>query len=138
MAGYVPYVWRASLLDATTGKAAITTATVYLGLATAVPTDPLSSTLANITEVSTAGYARVAVPAFAFATTVNPVQATTPTQFQFAAFSADQVTPILYAFLTTAASGTGAPIRYLFPLADPLRPAANRPIEIPANTLTLE
>lgn len=138
MAGYIPYVWRASLLEATTGRTAIATATVYLGLATDVPSDPLTATLANITEVTTAGYARVAVPAFSAASTTPPVQETTPTQFQFTAFTADQDVPILYAFLTSASTGTGSPIRYLFPLADPLRPAANRPIEIPANTLVLE
>jgi hypothetical protein len=69
---------------------------------------------------------------------VSPIQITTPTFFQFTAFTADQTVPILYAFLTAAASGTGSNIRYLFPLADRLLPAAGRPIEIPASTLIIE
>ncbi len=140
MAGYIPNAWRATLLEVTAGKTAVSTATLYLGLATAIPEDPLSSTLSNITEVTTAGYARKQIPAFGAATTSSSgtVQITTPTQFQFDNFTADQVAPILYAFITSAASGTGAPIRYLLPLADALRPAANRPIEIPASTLILE
>jgi hypothetical protein len=138
MAGYVPNAWVARLLEATTGKTAITTGTVYLGLALAVPTDPLTSTLATVTEVTTAGYARIAVPAFGSASTVYPVQITTPTAFNFAAMSADMASPANYAFLTDALTGTAGNLRYIFELIEPVLGKAAEPINIPANTLIIE
>lgn len=143
MAGYVTYDWRKALLDATTGRTAITTATLYLGLATAVPLDPRTATLSNITEVVTAGYARKVLPAFDASVltgglTSSVVQAVNPNAFSFTAFSADQVTPIPYAFITSASTGTAAPIRYLFPLVETLNPLSGTPIDVPASGLILE
>src|SRR5690349_17739770 len=114
MAGFVPYAWQARLLEATAGKTAIATGTVYLGLAFSVPEDPLSSTLSTISEVNTAGYARIAVPAWSAATLVPPVRETTPTAFSFAAFTADQAQEANWAFLADVISGTAGNLRYLF------------------------
>jgi hypothetical protein len=138
MAGYIPNAYRAVLLEALAGRTATSTATLYLGLATNVPDNPLESTLANIAEVTTAGYARKSIPAFAAASTVSPVQITVPTEFQFAAFTADQAEPANYAFITAAATGTGSPIRYIFQLTEPVRGLTGVPIVIPASTLIIE
>ena len=137
MAGYIPNAWVARLLEATAGKTAITTATVYLGLATAVPDDPLTSTLANITEVTTAGYARKVIPAFNSATT-NPNQITTPTAFSFNALTADMTIPANYAFLCDVASGTAGIIRYIWETGEPLLGITGEPINIAANSLIIE
>lgn len=138
MAGYVPNAWRAVLLEAAVGKTAISTATVYLGLATAVPDDPQTATLTNITEVTTAGYARKAIPAFGSATTVSPVQIAVPTTFSFTALTADMTVPANYAFITAASSGTASPIRYIFELPEPVLGRTGEPINVPANSLIIE
>jgi hypothetical protein len=138
MAGYVTNPWAARLLEATAGKTAITTGTVYLGLALTIPDDPLTATLANITEVTTAGYARIAIPAFSAATTTAPIKITTPTAFSFAAFTADQATEANWAFLADVLSGTAGILRYLFQLEVPVLGRTGEPLNIPASTLILE
>lgn len=138
MAGFTPNAWAARLLEATAGKTAITAGTVYLGLALEVPEDPLTATLANITEVTTAGYARIAVPAFSAATTVAPIKETTPTAFSFAATSADMTLAANWAFLTDVLAGTAGIIRYVFALEYPVLGRAGVPINIPASTLVIE
>lgn len=105
MAGYVPNEWMSRLLEATAGKAQTPAGSVYLGLATALPDDPLTTDLGNIQEVTTAGYARVAVPAFNQATRTAPVKISTPTVFNFGALTADMAVPANYAFLTDKSSG---------------------------------
>jgi hypothetical protein len=138
MAGLVPNAWAARLLEATAGRTAITTGTVYLGLALSVPDDPLTSILSNISEVTTTGYARKAIPAFSAATTTAPVKITTPTAFSFDAFTVDQDLPAYWAFLTDAASGTAGTLRYLFNLEVPVLGRAGEPLNIPASTLVIE
>lgn len=138
MAGFVPNAWAARLLEATSGRTAITSGTVYLGLARELPEDPLTAALNNIVEESTAGYARKAIPAFNAATTTPPIQETTPTAFSFNAFTADATLAANYAFLTDAASGTAGLIRYVFQLEYPVLGRSGVPINIPASTLILE
>lgn len=138
MAGFVPNAWAARLLEATVGRTAIATSTTYLGLATALPDDPLTATLATITEVNTAGYARIAVPAFSAASTTAPVKVTTPTAFSFAAFTADQTVEANYAFLCDVLSGTAGNIRYVFQLEVPVLGRTGVPINVPASTLIIE
>ena len=138
MAGYMPNPWVGRMLEALVGKTAVSTGTVYLGLAWTVPDDPLTSTLANIGEVNTAGYARKAIPAFGTAVT-SPIPAiTTPTAFTFTAFTADMAAPAPYAFLTDAATGTAGTLRYLWELPSPIQVVANVPVNVPASTLIIE
>lgn len=138
MAGFVPNAWAARLVEATAGKTAITTASMYLGLASAIPEDPLTATLANITEITGGGYARKVIPAFDSATTTAPVKITTPTAFSFTAPTSDWTQAALYAFLTDAASGTAGTLRYLFELQLPVQGLTGQPISIPASTLVIE
>ena len=81
--------------------------TLYLGLATVAVT--ATDTLATITEVSTAGYARQAVT-FAAASGTNPATVSNSGAVTFT-FSADPPS-ITYAFITDAASGTSGTIYY--------------------------
>jgi hypothetical protein len=138
MAGYVPNAWAATLLEATVGKTAIATSTVYFGLATMVPENPLDATLANITEVAVTGYARKAVPAFDPAVVTTPPKITTPTEFAFNAFTEDQTVEARWGFLTTAASGTTGSLRYVFELEIPVLGRAGVPLVVPASTLIIE
>lgn len=138
MAGFVPNGWAARLLEATAGKTAITAGTVYLGLAWTMPDDPLTATLSTISEVNTAGYARIAVPAFGAATTVAPVKITTPTAFSFAALTADMALEAPYAFLADVVSGTAGNLRYVFQLEIPILGKAGEPLTVPASTLIIE
>jgi hypothetical protein len=138
MAGYVPYKWVARLLEATAGKTAITTTTTYLGLAITVPDDPLTADLSTIVEVTTAGYARIAVPAWGSATLIPPSKITTPTAFTFAGLTADMAYPANYAFLADVVSGTAGNLRYVFELETPVLGRVGEPINVPASTLIIE
>lgn len=75
--------------------------TVYLGLATAPLTD--ASTLADITELTTAGYARQAVTFTA--PSGDPAAIENTAEIAFGPFTANPP-PLAYAFITDAASGT--------------------------------
>jgi hypothetical protein len=144
MAGFVTNQWAARLLEATAGKTAVSAGTVYLGLAWSVNEDPLTTTLQSLVtdgkEITTAGYARKAIPAFGSATTTAPVKITTPTAFSFNAFTADQVGEAWWAFLCDASSGAaaGTTLRYLFRLETPVLGRAGEPLNIPASTLIIE
>lgn len=137
MAGYIPNLYRATLLEVLAGRTAASTATVYLGLATSLANDPQTTTLANMVEVTTAGYARKAIPAFSAAGN-NPPQITTPTTFSFNALTADMLLPANWAFITNGSSGTGGDLRYIFDLADAVLGRNGEPINIPASSLIIE
>lgn len=138
MAGIITKTWAGRLLEATAGRTAISAGTVYLGLAIAVPDDPSTATLSNITEVTTAGYARKAIPAFNAADiTARPV-ITTPTLFSFNNLTADMTQGAPYAFLTDVASGTAGILRYIWLLPAPVLGVTGVPITVPASALTIE
>jgi hypothetical protein len=138
MAGFAPNQWRARLLEATARKTAITVVPVYLGLATAMPTDPSTATLATLTEVTTAGYARKVVPAFNSASLVAPIQIVEPTAFSFNVLTADMTVPALFGFLTDAATGTAGLLQYVWELSEPLQARSGDAPSVPANLLILE
>lgn len=75
--------------------------TLYLGLATVALTD--ASTLASITEVTTAGYSRQTVTFVA--PSGDPSATSNTSDVTFGPFSANPAA-IAYAFVTDAASGT--------------------------------
>lgn len=138
MAGFLPNETRARTLEAIVGKTAVAIASRYVGLALALPADPATSTLATITEVTTAGYARKITPTWNAATTVAPIQIVEPTAFAFNSLTADMVSPAYYAFLTDAASGTAGLIWYIWELTEPLQGRTGEPLNIPANMMTIE
>lgn len=138
MAGFVPNVWRATLLDVNSGRATVNSSSLYLGLIISIPDDPYTATLDTIIEPTTAGYVRVAIPTFDAATTVAPIQSVVSSDFQFGALTEDMVDPVNYAFMTNALAGTSGQLRYIWELATPILGKAGQPIIIPANTLILE
>lgn len=103
MSGYLTTVAKKFLLDSLVGKALPFTAprTTYFGLATALSldTDP---TLSNISEVTTPGYARVAVAWDA--ATGTPVFVDNTSDLTIGPVTADSP-PAGFAFLTDASTG---------------------------------
>ena len=92
-------------IDKTLRNTGTSPTSLYLGLATVAVTD--ASTLASITEVTTAGYSRQAVT---FSAPSGDPSATANTaDVTFGPFSADPPS-IAYAFVTDAASGTSGTI----------------------------
>lgn len=88
-------------LDAMTGRATVTTRTTYLALLTAAPTD--ASTLATMTELAVAGYARQTVAWGA--PTGDPSESSNTGILTFGPFTADPAN-VTHCALVSAASGT--------------------------------
>lgn len=110
MSGYLPADAKVFLLSQLASKGA------YVGLANAVPSG-LDVTLANITEVTTPGYARAAVTwgvPGASDLNVGPVEVANSQDVNFPAVTEDLV-PAAYAFLTDKATGNAlaAPVASL-------------------------
>jgi len=108
MAGFMTPPTKQFLLDALVGKVPAwagggSNRTTYLGLATALSLDAWP-TLANISEVQTPGYARIAVTWDA-ATSGDPVFVDNTSDIQMGPVTAD-MSPASYAFLTSVVSGT--------------------------------
>ena len=107
MAGFLTPPSKQFLLDCLVGKVPAwagggSDRTTYLGLATALALDSWP-TLANISEVQTAGYARIAVT-WDDATSVDPVFVDNTSDIQMGPVTAD-MSPASYAFLTTEGAG---------------------------------
>jgi hypothetical protein len=102
MSGFLPADAKAFLLTQLGGQGA------YVGLATALP-DGQDVTLANITEVKTPGYARVAVGGWGTPTSADfntqPVQMSNLADISFPAVTQDMA-PAPYAFVTDQASAS--------------------------------
>lgn len=115
MSGFVPADGRVSLLTY------LGTQGLYLGLATAIPSGN-DVTLANITEVNAAGYARTAVGGWSTPTSadfnVDPIQMFNANAVNFPTLTAD-MTPAPYVFLTDTASGSALAAPVLSTLAAP-------------------
>jgi hypothetical protein len=88
-------------LDAATGRVTQTARTTYLALLSAAPND--ASTLASMTEISTAGYARQAVAWTA--PTGDPASTSNSGVLTFGPFSADPPN-VTHCALVSALSGT--------------------------------
>lgn len=132
MPGQLSTVGANIALDAATGRATQAARTVYLCLLTGAPTD--ATTVATMTEVTTAGYARQ-VCAFT-APTSDPSIVSNTSTITFGPFTADPPN-VPYLALVSSASGTsGDFIAYW--TADTARDAANgESIQVPAGGLTL-
>lgn len=101
MAGELSTVGSNAALDGALGRATQTARTVYLALLSAAPTDV--STLATMTEISTAGYARQTC-AFA-APSGDPATTSNSALLTFGPFTADPPN-ITHCAIVSAASGT--------------------------------
>lgn len=107
MPGEATTVGANAALDAMTGRATQTARTTYLMLLTVAATD--SSTLATVTEVSTAGYARQSVTWSA--PSGDPSSTSNTNAITFGPFSADPPS-IGFLALGSAASGTSGDLIY--------------------------
>lgn len=132
MPGQLSTVGANNALDAATGRATQTARTVYLALLTAAPGD--STTLATMTELTTAGYSRQ-VCAWS-APTGDPSLSSNTATITFGPFGADPPS-VGWAALVSAASGTtGDFIAYW--TADVAQDAANgQSIQVAIGALTL-
>lgn len=130
------------ILDFLTGRVTphyVASRTTYLGLLTTAPasTDP---TLASLVEpTSSAGYARQAVTWAAPSTDVNGVTTTANSlAVLLGPFTGSGgLAACVYAFLTTAASGTSGDVVELFPLAASLTAAQNESVQVSIGALVL-
>lgn len=138
MAGFVPNQFLGKVLEAIAGRTSISSTTVYLGLAVSLPEDPATVTLANLIEVTTAGYARKSVPVFDPASAVAPIQTLVSSDFAFNALSEDMVDYAYYAFLTDAPSGTSGFLHYVWELPTPIQGRSGEAIKVPSNQLIIE
>lgn len=140
MAGTTTNASKQLLLDYLTGRAVplVAPRPTYLGLAFSLSTTPDESTLANISEVTTTGYARVLVP---WATPgINPVITKSSADVQFAAMTVDMAPGQMaqYAFLTDTNTGTTGTLLYVWTLTEPLQAKAGKPIFIAAGSLAIQ
>ena len=101
MAGEASSVGAGLALDAMSGRATATARTMYLALLSAAPTD--ATTLATMTEIATAGYARQT--AAWSAPSGDPRVSSNTATITFGPFSADPPN-VTHAALVSAASGT--------------------------------
>jgi hypothetical protein len=129
MAGFLPPESKVDSLED------LTTRGTNLGLAISLPSDE-PATLANIVEVTTAGYARKAVT-WGAVSTVEPIQVTNSAAITLGPVTAD-MPQAFYAFLTNVAAGTVGTLVYVWELTEPVAALANKPSFVPAGALVIE
>lgn len=135
-----PAAWGSkAAIDVMTGRAdpLATTRTTYLALLTAAPTD--ATTLATMSEVSTAGYLRQAVTwnAPVLPTDGPNYQSTNSSLISFGPFTVAMAFDAVYAALVSAASGTTGDFIFYWALDVAENAAINETIQIPAGKLIL-
>lgn len=101
MPGELSTVGANIALDAATGRATQTARTTYLALLSAAPTD--ASTIASVTEIGVAGYARQ--PVSWTAPTGDPSRSQNSAVVTFGPFTADPPN-VTHCALVSASSGT--------------------------------
>ena len=140
MAGFIPPEHKKILVDLSNGRAApagYTSTTRYLGLLTGLPEGIVSLSALNGYEVTTSGYARLAVAFNAATETDGIVQGVNTAALTSANMGADMI-PAPYAFLTTAASGYTGILLYVWSLAEPVQALSGKPWFVPASGLVVE
>jgi hypothetical protein len=131
LAGELTRAGQRRALDAGVGKAISAFTTVYVGLATADPGK--NPTLAGVSEITTAGYARQAVTLSA-ASDADPSVVSNSGILTFGAFTADPPS-ISHCFLTDAATGTSGSIVYKWTLDTPRDPGNGDSVQFAAGAL---
>ena len=131
MAGQASTVGSKIMLDAASGRATQTSRTTYLALLTAAPTD--ASTLATMTEVTTAGYSRQAVTWSDPAATETTSNSNTIT---FGPFTADPPN-VTHCALVSAASGTTGDLIWWWNLDTARDAASGDSISVAAGSLSM-
>lgn len=107
--------------------------TVYVGLSTTAITD--TTTLAQVTEPTDATYARK-VADFTNAALVNgEMEVSNATKIDYGTWTGNASAPIIYAFLTTAQTGTVGDIDFWWQLDTAQTPTAGQPVSFPIGLL---
>ncbi len=133
MPGELSTVGANYALDVATGRAAGPGArTMYLALLTAAPTD--ATTMANMAEVTTAGYARQSV-AFT-APSGDPASTSNSATVTFGPFTADPPN-ITHCALVSAATGTTGDLTMHWALTTARDPASGDSISFAAGALVM-
>lgn len=113
---------------------AVANATYYLALLTADPTG--QSTIAGLTEVTTTGYARVAVT-FNAATAAYPSVASNASLIAFGPFTANMAIAAQWLALVTVPTGTAGFLLNTWTLSSPQQVSATQTIDIAAGALQI-
>lgn len=136
MAGEFSDAGGLKALDAVTGRATITSATTYLALLTAAPTD--TTTPATMTEYAATGYSRQTV---AFSTPAlnasNVPESSNTGVLTFGPFTAGTGATISHCALVTSASGTTGEIRAWWSLDTSRTPGTNDSLQFAISALKI-
>jgi hypothetical protein len=137
MAGEFSQVGAQLALNYVTGKAVpvATTRTTYLALLTSAPND--ASSIANLAEVNTSGYARQAV-SWTSASAANPVVVTNSTAVTFGPFSSAMAFPALYAALVSAGSGSSGDFLFWWQLEFAIQAGQNESVQFAIGALEID
>lgn len=120
-------------LNAIVGTA-VSGVTTYLALLTADPSG--LSTIAALSEVTTSGYARVAMTWSAPSASIPSVISNT-NLVAFGPMTANMALPAQWLALVTSASGTSGELKYTWSMDNPEQVLATQTVNIAAGALTI-
>lgn len=136
MAGEFSDAGGLKALDAVTGRATISSATTYVALLTAAPTD--TTTPATMTEYTATGYSRqtaaFSVPAL---NASNVPESSNTGVLTFGPFTAGTGATISHCALVTSASGTTGEIRAWWSLDTSRTPSTNDSLQFAIGALKI-
>lgn len=136
MAGEFSDAGGLKALDAVTGRATVSSATTYLALLTAAPTD--TTTPATMSEYGATGYSRQTVTWSTPALNGSNVPETNNSgALTFGPFTAGTGATISHCALVTSASGTTGEIRAWWSLDTSRTPGTNDSLQFAANALKI-
>lgn len=136
MAGEFSDAGGLKALDAVTGRATVTSATTYLALLTAAPTD--TTTPATMTEYAATGYSRQTVTFTTPALNASNVPETSNSgALTFGPFTAGTGSTITHCALVTTASGTTGEVRAWWSLDTSRTPGTNDSLQFAINALKI-
>jgi hypothetical protein len=136
MAGEISDAGALKSLEAVMGKTTLSSATTYLALLTAAPSD--TSTVAQLTEYGATGYARVA-PTWGTAALNGSLipQIANSAAVTFGPFTAGTGSAITHCALVTSSSGTTGEVRAHWQLDTSRTPGTNDSLEFAIGALTM-
>jgi len=114
--------------------AGVSSGTYYLALCTADPSQ--ATTVAALQEVTTSGYARVAVT-FGSPTNAYPSVIANSAIISFGPFTANMALAAQWLAMVTSSSGTGGALKYTWTLDSPEQVNATQYINIAAGAITI-
>lgn len=136
MAGEFSDAGSNKALDAVTGRATVSSATTYLALLTAAPTD--TTTLAGMTEYGATGYSRQTVTWSSPALNASNVPETSNSgAITFGPFTAGTGSAITHCALVTASTGTTGSILAWWSLDTSRTPSTNDSLQFASGNLKL-